>query len=162
MIVFDLACRDGNHGFEGWFASSEEFDRQRARGLVSCPHCGGQDVIKAPMAPHLTRKGNQRPPARQAPVEPTSQAMVSVPENSLPPEAKAALMALARMQAEALKTSRWVGKSFAQDARAMHYGEKNVEAIHGQASPDEALALAEEGIAVVPVLFPTAPPDEIN
>ena len=155
MIVFDLECRAGLHRFEGWFASSQEFDRQQARGLVACPHCGAQDVIKAPMAPRLTRKGNQQAIASTE----TANAMTPA---ALPPEAKAALVTLARMQAEALKSSRWVGKSFADDARAMHYGEKDAEPIHGQATPADAQALAEEGIAVAPVLFPIAPPDEIN
>jgi hypothetical protein len=61
--------------------------------------------------------------------------------------------ALATMQAEALKSSKWVGDSFADDARAMHYGEKDVEAIHGQATPEEARDLIEEGIEIAPVLF---------
>ena len=116
MIVFDLECRVGQHRFEGWFASSQEFDRQQARGLVTCPDCGALDVIKAPMAPRLARKGNQQD---AAPPEPAN----AMTPAALPPEAKAALVALARMQAEALKSSRWVGKSFADDARAMHYGE---------------------------------------
>ena len=65
MIVFDLSCADG-HRFEGWFASGEAFAVQRERGLVECPHCGSAEVAKAPMAPAVPRKGNQR----LAPVEP--------------------------------------------------------------------------------------------
>ena len=155
MIVFDLECRAGQHRFEGWFASSQEFDRQQARGLVACPDCGALDVIKAPMAPRLARKGNQQGAAPREPANAMTPA-------TLPPEAKAALVALARMQAEALKSSRWVGNRFADNARAMHYGEKDAEPIHGQATHADAQALAEEGIAVAPVLFPIAPPDEIN
>ena len=69
---------------------------------------------------------------------------------------------VAAAQAEALKSSRWVGESFADDARAMHYGDKPHAAIHGQATPDEARALFEEGVEIAPILFPIAPPDEVN
>ena len=72
------------------------------------------------------------------------------------------MRALAMAQAAALKTSRWVGGKFAEKARAMHYGEQEAEQIHGQATPDEARALIEEGVEVAPILFPIAPPGEVN
>jgi hypothetical protein len=72
------------------------------------------------------------------------------------------LLKLAERQAEALKTSRWVGDNFARDARAMHYGDKQVEAIHGQATPTQARELIEEGVDIAPVLFPVAPPEDIH
>ena len=171
MIVFDLECQSGGHRFEGWFGSSTDFERQQERGLVSCPHCGSADIIKAPMAPHLARKGNQQSATSQpaAPVPtvavPMAKAPMSVataPKAAIPPEVQAAMITFAQAQAEALKQSRWVGGKFADDARAMHYGDKPVELIHGQATPKEAQALMEEGIAVAPILFPVAPPDEIN
>lgn len=70
--------------------------------------------------------------------------------------------AIAEAQAEALKSSRWVGGDFAETAREMHYGEREPEMVHGQATPDEARELLEEGIAVAPVLFPVVPPDKAN
>lgn len=152
MIVFDLQCQTLGHRFEGWFASSEDFAAQQARGLVSCPQCGSDDVIKAPMAPAVPRKGNQRS------VEP-SQPMVS---GKLPPEAAAMLRKLAEVQAEALKSSRWVGDKFADVSRAMHYGEQEQEVVHGQATAEQAKELLEEGVALVPLPFPVAPPDELN
>ena len=171
MIVFDLECREGGHRFEGWFGSSKDFAGQQERGLVSCPQCGSSDVTKAPMAPNLARKGNQRgevaitvpgaPPA----LENTVPAMAAPPEPPMmpvPPQIRAALRKVAEMQAEALKQSRWVGGKFANDVRAMHYGDREVEAIHGEASPQEARALIEEGIEVAPILFPVAPPDKLN
>jgi hypothetical protein len=72
------------------------------------------------------------------------------------------MRAIAVAQAEALKSSRWVGRKFAEDARAMHYGDAEVAPIHGQATPEEAQALVEEGIEVAPILFPIAPPGEVN
>jgi hypothetical protein len=81
---------------------------------------------------------------------------------SLPPEVAEALEKLAKAQANALKRSKWVGDSFAEQSRAMHYGEREAETIHGQATPEEANALVEEGIPVTPLPFPVAPPDEVN
>jgi hypothetical protein len=66
------------------------------------------------------------------------------------------------LQAEALKASTWVGDAFVEQSRAIHYGEREPEAIHGQASADDARELAEEGIAVAPLLFPVAAPEELN
>ncbi|MFN4134865.1 MAG: DUF1178 family protein [Novosphingobium sp.] len=160
MIVFDLQCGPQGHRFEGWFGSSADYEDQRARGLVACPSCGSPDVNKAVMAPNVGRKGNQLPapsPSRQP--DPAPQAMTHAP---LPPEAVAMLKAVAAMQAEALKSSTWVGRKFAEDVRAMHYGEKDPAAIHGQATIEEARDLVEEGIPVAPLLVPFVPPEEAN
>lgn len=154
MIVFDLQCQPLGHRFEGWFASSDAFAQQNERALVCCPHCGSSDVIKAVMAPRVGRKGNQvGTPA------PQQQQMAG---GKLPPEAAELLGKLAQMQAEAIKQSRWVGQDFADASRAMHYGEREAEAIHGQASLDEARELLDEGIAVMPLLVPVAAPDKLN
>ena len=157
MIVFDLECRAARHRFEGWFGSSDDFASQQARGLVSCPQCGSSDVVKAPMAPAVPRKGNQV----EAPTSPPSTPQV-MQAPALPPEAAQVIRAIAEMQAEALKKSRWVGGSFAEESRAMHYGERPAEPIYGEASLQDAKALADEGIEVAPVLFPVAPPDKTN
>lgn len=165
MIVFDLLCGPGGHRFEGWFGSSRDYEDQQARGLVSCPMCGSAEVGKAVMAPNVGRKGNQMPAAVTVPAVPAKdQAMAGPPaaDIALPPQAVEMLKAVAAMQAEALKSSTWVGDKFVDDARAMHYGEKDVTAIHGRATLDEARELAEEGIPVAPVLIPLAPPDETH
>ncbi|NBW76620.1 MAG: DUF1178 family protein [Sphingomonadaceae bacterium] len=152
MIVFDLICQSAGHRFEGWFASSEAFAEQQRRGLVDCPHCGTTAVAKAPMAPSVPRKGNQLPvPAQSSPVA-----------AGLPPEALAVMEKLAKLQAEALKQSRWVGEDFAEASRAIHYGERAAEPIHGQATLEEAKDLLEEGVAVMPLPFPVVPPDQAN
>jgi hypothetical protein len=154
MIVFDLSCEAG-HRFEGWFGSSKDYAGQQARGLVSCPQCGSAVVDKAPMAPAVPRKGNQHAPV----AAPGKQAMARGP---MPPEVAEALHKLAEAQARALADSKWVGDSFAEQSRAMHYGERDAETIHGQATPEEALELFEEGIPVAPLPFPVAPPEDLN
>ena len=154
MIVYDLECRTLGHRFEGWFASSDDYADQQDRGLVTCPHCGSSDVGKAVMAPNVGRKGNQTADAPAAAVP-----MVG---GDMPAQAQELMAKLAQLQAEALKQSRWVGKGFADESRKMHYGEAAAETIHGQATPEEARELLEEGIALMPLPFPVAPPDELN
>jgi hypothetical protein len=161
MIVYDLCC-DQSHRFEGWFGSSADYEDQRARGLIACPHCGSINIAKAPMAPAVPAKGNQRAeavPAAAAADSAPQQAAANLP---IPPEMARALQAIAKAQAEALKQSTWVGASFAEKSRAMHYGEESPAPIHGEASLAEARALAEEGVPVAPILFPVAPPDKLN
>jgi hypothetical protein len=160
MIVFNLECQSGGHRFEGWFGSSDDFAQQADDGLVVCPQCGSSAVGKAPTAPNVSRKGNQLAPL----TKPSTQQLAAQPVAGagLPPEAAKMMQALAQMQAEALKQSRWVGDKFAEQSRAIHYGERKAEVIHGQATPAQATELIEEGIALVPLPFPVAPPDELN
>jgi hypothetical protein len=114
------------------------------------------DVSKAPMAPAVPAKGNSR--ADVIPPE-TARPMANTP---MPPEVKKAIAALAKAQAEALRQSTWVGDRFAEESRAMHYGERDETPIHGQATLAEAKALIEEGVPVAPLPFPVAPPDKLN
>ena len=143
MIVFDLRC-GGDHVFEAWFGSSAAFEEQVAAGQVRCPVCDDAAVTKAVMAPAVAAKGN-----RQAPPPP-------------PAAIKQAMEQLARAQASALRSSQWVGTAFADQARAMHSGEREQATIHGQASLAEARALVDEGVPVAPLPFPVVPPDALN
>ncbi len=154
MIVFDLCCAAGRHRFEAWFASSDSFADQQARGLIACPVCGDAEVKKAVMAPRVGAKSNQ---AVAAPAAPPANAADPSPEL-----VRKLLAAIAAKQAEMLPQSRWVGRDFAAAARAMHEGRAAEDLIHGQASPQEAQALHDEGIAAMPLLVPIAPPDAIN
>jgi len=160
MIVFDLLCAHG-HGFEGWFASSDDFADQQQAGLLACPQCGCDEVTKAPMAPAVSRKGNQLALTPSAPTK-VADAGAAVANVPMPPEVQAALRHLAEAQARALENSTWVGGGFVDQARAMHYGERDHAPIHGQATKAEAEVLADEGVAVAPLLFPVTPPDELN
>jgi hypothetical protein len=159
MISFDLRCGN-DHGFEGWFASSADFAAQSAGGLLSCPVCNDPSVRKTLSVPNVARKGNQqsmRPLAdTTAPVKSISGEVLNAP--SLPPAMGELLQKLATAQTEMLKTSDWVGREFAETARAIHYGEEADRLIHGETSGDEAQALAEEGINIAPLPFRVIPP----
>lgn len=167
MISFDLSCRNG-HVFEAWFSSSDAFAQQQAAKLIPCPTCGNSTVSKALSAPNVGRKANQLSSkstavtAREtAPAEASTGAIVSNAE-ILPAAMQPLLEKLAAVQGEILKKSHWVGREFAEEARAIHYGESEDRMIHGETSHDEAEALHEEGISIAPVLFPFVPPHSKN
>ncbi len=157
MIVFDLRC-EADHRFEGWFASSMAFTEQRDGGLVGCPVCGSTVVDKAPMAPAVPAKGREVMAPQQMDTAPKTEVMA----DDLPPKLRKAITALAKAQAKALASSTWVGESFARKSRAMHYGDAELEAIHGKATIEEAKGLLDEGIEIAPLPFPVADPDELN
>lgn len=171
MIVFDLKC-GGGHVFEAWFSSSEAYEGQRAGGHVVCPVCQDGMIEKAVMAPAISPKGNQRVSRRDraerdgSREESGSVAAPSVSMSGLPSDIPAplaeALTRLAQAQMQAISQSRWVGGKFAEEARAMHYGEREHAMIHGTASLDDAREMLEEGVSVVPLLVPVAPPDQVN
>ena len=173
MIVFDLSCNAG-HRFEGWFASSADFAAQRAEGRLSCPVCASSQVEKAPMAPAVAKKSNQAvvspAPAERPPHNEHGEGGGGVGNDAgspdavpaIPAAARQALEKLAEAQAKALKNSKWVGRKFAEESRAMHYGEQDESPIHGEATPAEAQALREEGVPVTPLPFPVVPPDKRN
>jgi hypothetical protein len=141
MIVFDLRCTGHGHVFEGWFASSEDYESQRSRGLVTCPICNAGEVEKAPMAPNVAVKGNSAPD---------------------PAAVKKALAEMADLQKRMLEKSDFVGDRFPDEARAIHLGEAEARAIHGRATREEARNLTDEGIPVAPLPFPVPEPGEEN
>jgi hypothetical protein len=158
VIVFDLKCPH-DHVFEAWFGSSSAFEDQRKRGLVACPVCGDSDVAKAVMAPNIGAKGNSRPVASPA-VRPDVPGVPNAPVTA--ETLKAALRSLAEMQSKMLETSKWVGRGFADRARAMHAGEEEHAPIHGQSTLAEAKALVEDGVPVAPLIVPVVPPEALN
>ncbi len=157
MIVFDLRCAHG-HVFEAWFGSSGDYADQKQRGLLSCPMCGDAGIEKAVMAPNVTAKGNSRPETASVPMA----ANTNAPSDHSPAEVKAMLAMLARAQSAMLEQSEWVGRDFADKARAMHLGETDKISIHGEVSGEQAKALIDEGVPVAPLPFPVIPPEAQN
>lgn len=154
MIVFDLRCAPRGHVFEAWFGSSEDYEGQRARGLVSCPLCGSGEVDKAVMAPRVSAKGNSRGESTSGGEQ---DMMLADPEG-----VKQMLAAMADLQKRMIEQSTYVGERFADEARAIHLGEAATRPIYGKATPAQAESLAEEGIQVMPLPFPVAEPGQEN
>ena len=149
MIVFDLRC-DSDHVFEIWFGSSRDYEDQKARGLVACPYCGSTAVEKAVMAPRVAAKGNRGKSEPQAVSLPTPEAV------------KEMMAAMAALQKKMLAESTYVGSRFAEEARAIHHGEKGDRPIHGKATLEETKSLIEDGVPVAPLPFPVVDPREEN
>ena len=165
MIRYSLIC-ENRHDFEIWFKNSADYDKQAKRRLVSCPVCGSEKVEKALMSPSLgrgTRKGAGAPAPEPMP-EPTPQAAAPGAETKTPvamisPVEQEFRAKLKELRDHLTKNAENVGAKFPEEARKMHYGEKEHRSIYGEASPQEAKDLIEEGVELhpLPVL-----PDERN
>jgi hypothetical protein len=148
MIVFDLQCAH-SHIFEAWFGSSEEFEEQRAQAMIACPYCGDRQITKAVMAPNVGLKANQ---SKQMEVSEPTQA-VTLADYEKIEEAKQALKALLEIQQSIEQHFDYVGTRFAEEARAIHAGEREEVGIWGEATPADVEALEQEGITVAPLPF---------
>ena len=150
MIHYQLRC-DQSHEFDGWFNDSAGFEKQAKRGLIECPTCGGVKVERALMAPAVsTREKAAAPPPKSS--VPTQQILPPAPSGAPsaggPPMPAQLVALLQRMRTEVEKNCDYVGPSFAEEARKIHYGEVDPHGIYGETTPAEAEALADEGIEV--------------
>jgi hypothetical protein len=145
MIHYELRCSQ-EHEFDGWFKDSTAFDKLAKRGLVECPHCGDAKVERALMRPAVAKR-EALPVPLPAPVAAPSvpAPAAAVAAGNLPDHMRAMLQ---RMRAEVEKHCDYVGPEFADEARKMHRGESDKRGIYGEASPEQAEALAEEGIDI--------------
>jgi hypothetical protein len=163
VIRYTLVC-DKSHEFESWFQDSAAYEKQAKRKLVSCPLCGSVKVEKAIMAPRLARKDKSTsismPVENEAPAAPASApAPPSAPVAMMSPQEKEFRAKLKELRDHLIANADNVGKKFPEVARKMHYGEIEHRSIYGEASPEDAKELSEEGIEFhpLPVL-----PDERN
>jgi hypothetical protein len=153
MIRYALVC-DKGHAFESWFAGSAAYDKQAKRGLVTCPQCGSAKVEKAIMAPRLatSKKGKAPPEAPALPETPMpAAAEAPAPVAMISPQEREFHAKLKELRDHLVKNADHVGPKFPEEARKMHYGEIKHRSIYGEATPEEAEALIEEGIEVHPL-----------
>jgi hypothetical protein len=166
MIVYELRCGSG-HGFDAWFRNSDAYDQQRSANQISCPLCGDLKIAKAPMAPRISKGGRSRTTAttvERSPAEyPAAAPGLSPPgsdqvrpnqagSDQLRPEHLRLVMSkIAELNRHITETCDYVGDSFPEEARKIHYGETPRREIYGEASPAEAAELQEEGIAIAAI-----------
>jgi hypothetical protein len=153
MIRYNLRC-DRGHGFESWFQSSAAYESQEKRKLVSCPACGSVKVERAIMAPQIvSKRASLAEPAPAAPAEaatPASTPLMMAHERELRAKIK-------ELRDHIVKNADNVGERFPNEARKMHYGDIEHRPIYGEASPEEARSLIDEGVEVSPL--PVLPDD---
>ena len=163
MKVLNLQCAQ-QHSFEGWFASENDFQSQLARGLVECPMCTDKGVQKMPSAPRLNLGGRE---AASSDTDHSNQLNAPTSTSAIAPRQNdATLDTVADRQAgngvseqaaffkalrQVVANTEDVGDRFADEARAMHYGDVQARSIRGRASPREAVELLQEGIDVLPL-----------
>jgi hypothetical protein len=163
MIRYALNC-DHGHAFESWFANSAAYDKQAKRALVACPVCDSTKVEKAIMSPRLGRADAADAPPMKLPMSAVPapgpvQGPVQGPVAVMSPPERELRKKLKELRDHITKNADYVGPRFPEQARKIHYGEIEHRSIYGEASPDEAKELHEEGIEFhpLPIL-----PDEYN
>jgi hypothetical protein len=154
MIRYNLRCERG-HTFESWFQSSQAYETQEKRKLVNCPSCGSARVERAIMAPRIvSKKSRERalpaPAAAAEATTPASTPLMMAQDHEL--RAK-----LRELRDHIVKNADNVGERFPVEARKMHYGDIEHRPIYGEASPEEARSLIDEGVEVSPL--PVLPDD---
>jgi hypothetical protein len=149
MIKYALGCERG-HSFESWFPDSNSYDVQARRGLIACAECGSTRISKALMAPAVV--GGKKTSQRALETSATPVALLDDRQQRLREMAR-------HLRKEIIANTDDVGSKFPEEARAIHDGEAPARSIRGQASLEEARALIEEGVGVLPLPFP---PDEFN
>jgi hypothetical protein len=159
MIRYALRC-ERDHTFESWFQSSSAFDSQVKRKLVACPVCDSTKVEKAIMAPRIVgKKGRESAQSQPAPGPEAAPASEAAPgqQSLMMAQERELRTKLKELRDHIVKNADNVGERFPNEARKMHYGEIEHRPIYGEASPDEARALIDEGVEVSPL--PVLPED---
>ncbi len=139
MILYQLKCKN-DHEFEAWFQSSSAYDEQRAARKVACPECSSKAISKAIMAPNIATKGAIK-------TSKDHQAKVTEMKKAQGQYVKA----VKQVREHVEKNFDYVGGEFPDEARRIHDGKSDDRNIYGEASPDEARDLIEEGIEVAPL-----------
>lgn len=133
MIKYALSC-EHDHGFEGWFGASGDYDDQAARGLLECPVCGSKAVRKQIMAPAVAGTKAQGPGA------------------DMPPKMRGVMLeAMGKVRAHVEQTFDYVGDTFAREARDIHEGRSEARGIYGEATPADVRKLVEDGVPALPL-----------
>jgi hypothetical protein len=157
MIRYSLHC-ERDHAFESWFQDSSAYDTQVKRRLVSCPVCGSVKIEKAIMAPRIVgKKGRERVEAAPTPAAPAETAAAATSTPLMMAQERELRVKLKELRDHIVKNADNVGEQFPNEARKMHYGDIEHRPIYGEASPDEARSLVDEGIDVSPL--PVLPED---
>ena len=163
MIRYSLQCEQG-HAFESWFQSSSAYESQEKRRLVNCPICGSAKVERAIMAPRIVSRSKRQDRAEAAPAAapvPSPSTEVTAPAPTSTPllmaQERELRAKLKELRDHIVKNADNVGERFPNEARKMHYGDIEHRPIYGEASPDEARALIDEGVEVSPL--PVLPED---
>ena len=157
MIRYALKCADG-HGFESWFQSAEAYEKLVGANMVACTQCGSTQVNKALMAPRVRPGREASMPEAEHPDGPAATPAVPVPQASqqaAPLSAPASDLekAITELKKQVEANSDYVGKDFVKQARDMHLGDAPARSIHGEAKIEDAKALIDDGVPVLPLPF---------
>ena len=128
MIKYKLQCKKCTKSFDSWFSSSKEFERIKKLKLLNCNFCKSKNIDKTLIAPNLKSKNTNE---------------ININENNF----KELKKQIRNYQDFIKKNFKYVGDSFAYEARSIHYSnKKGGKGIFGRAKIKDIKELKEEGI----------------
>jgi len=151
MIKYRLKCKSTycceKNEFDGWFQNIEAFEKQMLSGLINCPVCGSDNIIKLLTTPNLIKEKSQK--SKNIKLENNKRFLG--PEKSYlgNEKIKNITTMLRTIKKEIQKNSTFVGDKFVSKARSMKEGKIKEKPIHGHGSKKEIQELRDEGIDVV-------------
>ena len=131
MIKYSLECNK-SHIFDAWFSDSLNFEKQNKKNQISCPNCSSLIIKKSIMAPSIPSKNYK--------------------SDLLNEKKDKVEVVLSKVRKHVEDNFDYVGDKFADEARSMHYGEKEEREIYGETTIEDAVDLIEEGVNVKPML----------
>ena len=131
MIKYSLECNQ-SHTFDAWFSDSLNFEKQNKKNQISCPNCSSLKIKKSIMAPSIPSKNYK--------------------SDLLNEKKDKVEVVLSKVRKHVEDNFDYVGDKFADEARSMHYGEKEEREIYGETTIEDAIDLIEEGVNVKPML----------
>ena len=148
MIKYKLKCESdfcsNQKEFDGWFQNIEAFEKQKNQGLINCPICGSDKIVKLLTTPSLKVTKKSKDNKNKINASP------SVKDSFLANDNLKNVSAILRtIKKEIQKNSTYVGKEFVSQVRSMKDGKIKDKPIYGHGSSKDIQELRDEGIDVV-------------
>lgn len=137
-MVLELRCANG-HCFEGWFANSEAYNRQKESCEIHCPVCEDNQIVQV-LSPVAIRKNDRPSAGNEAPQSGVEQ--------------------LKEFYDYIHNNFEQVGTDFAKEALKIHYGVSEKRNIRGSSTADEEKTLIEEGVEFFKIPVPKPKEDD--
>ena len=153
MIKYSLICKSlycsNQNNFDGWFQNIEAYESQKSKGLILCPFCGSDDIIKLLTTPsfRLSKIKSTDAEVEQKEVDDKNSRKL-VRSNGQTNDTSILLRA---MKKEIKKNSEFVGDDFVKEVRLMQVDKTKERSIYGHGTKKEIEELKDEGINVLNV-----------
>ena len=149
MIKYKLNCNSkfcsGENEFDGWFKNIEAYENQKQQGLINCPICGSDKVVKSLTTPNIKSDKIQTSEDQNITDKTSANSKKFLASENLDNISTL----LRTLKKEVQKNSSFVGNKFVSQVRSMKEGKIKEKPIHGHGTNKEIQELRDEGIDVL-------------